>query len=235
MPYGKRNVRLNWTLLLMVLASHWPVEERARMAEERIAADIGFERVAMPDADVLYLRRLELAQPDTEILQRLIAEVPWRCEEVVMWGRRVPQPRLVAWYGDAGRSYAYSGLCLQPLAWTPLLRGIKARVEAVAEASFNSVLLNYYRDQRDSIGFHSDNEPELGERPIIASVSLGEARTFILKHKRSKQVSPVHLRLTSGSLLLMQGDTQHCWKHGIAKESRPCGPRVNLTFRQILG
>jgi alkylated DNA repair dioxygenase AlkB len=204
------------------------------MTQRRSAADIGFERIAMPDADVRYLRRLELAQPDTEILQRMIAEVPWRSEEVVMWGRRVPQPRLVAWYGNAGRSYAYSGLCLQPLAWTPLLRDIKSRVEAVAGVHFNSVLLNYYRDNRDSIGFHSDNEPELGERPIIASVSLGEERTFILKHKRSKQIAPVHLRLASGSLLLMKGDTQHCWKHGIAKENRPCGSRVNLTFRQIL-
>lgn len=192
------------------------------------------QRVAMRDADVFYLDRLELGCPDSELLRRLVAEVPWRCEEVVMWGRRVPQPRLVAWYGDAGRLYAYSGLCLQPLVWTPILLDIKARVEEAAGTSFNSVLLNYYRDHRDSIGFHSDNEPELGERPIIASVSFGDERTFILKHKRAKEVPPVHLRLASGSLLLMKGDTQRCWKHGIAKESRPCGPRVNLTFRQIL-
>jgi alkylated DNA repair dioxygenase AlkB len=192
------------------------------------------QRVAMQDADVFYLGHLALGRSDNELLERLIAEVPWRSEEVVMWGRRVPQPRLTAWYGDAGRGYAYSGLCLQPMAWTPVLLDIKARVEEIAGANFNSVLLNYYRDHRDSIGFHSDNEPELGERPIIASVSLGEERIFILKHKRSKQVSPVHLPLASGSLLLMKGDTQRCWKHGIAKESRPCGPRVNLTFRQIL-
>jgi alkylated DNA repair dioxygenase AlkB len=99
---------------------------------------------------------------------------------------------------------------------------------------FNSVLVNYYRDNRDSIGFHSDDEPELGARPVIASLSLGEERTFILKHKRSKSVSPVHLRLASGSLLLMKGDTQRCWRHGILKESRSCGPRVNLTFRTII-
>jgi alkylated DNA repair dioxygenase AlkB len=192
------------------------------------------QRVAMQDADVFYLDRLALGCPDRELLRRLIAEVPWRCEEVVMWGRRVPQPRLVAWYGDAGRSYAYSGLYLQPLAWTPILLGIKARVEEAVGTSFNSVLLNYYRDHCDSIGFHSDNEPELGERPIIASVSFGEERTFILKHKTAKEVPPVHLRLASGSLLLMKGDTQRCWKHGIAKESHACGPRINLTFRQIL-
>jgi alkylated DNA repair dioxygenase AlkB len=192
------------------------------------------QRIAMPDADVFYLDRLAFGRPDSVLLQRLIAEVSWRSEDVVMWGRRMPQPRLIAWYGDPGRSYAYSGLRLEPLAWTPLLLDIKAQVEEVAGAHFNSVLLNYYRDHRDSIGFHSDNEPELGERPIIASVSLGEERGFILKHKRSRQVSPVHLRLASGSLLLMKGDTQRCWKHGIPKESRSCGPRVNLTFRQIL-
>ena len=104
----------------------------------------------------------------------------------------------------------------------------------MATTSFNSVLLNYYRDNRDSIGFHSDDEPELGEQPVIASLSLGEERMFILKHKRLKLVGPVYVRLASGSLLLMKGDTQRCWRHGILKESRSCGPRVNLTFRQII-
>lgn len=188
----------------------------------------------MPDAEVFYLDRLELGQSDTEVLRRLIAEVPWRSEEVVMWGRRMVQPRLIAWYGDPGRSYAYSGLELHPLPWTPLLLDIKSRVEAVAGATFNSVLLNYYRDNRDSIGFHSDNEPELGDQPVIASLSLGADRTFILKHKTTKLVAPTHLGLASGSLLLMKGDTQRCWRHGIAKERRPCGPRVNLTFRTII-
>ena len=203
-------------------------------AEQTRTTSTLLQRVAMQDAEVFYLDRLAFGCPDSELFRRLIAEVPWRCEEVVMWGRRVQQPRLTAWYGDAGRSYAYSGLCLQPLAWTPILLDIKARVEEATGTSFNSVLLNYYRDHRDSIGFHSDNEPELGDRPVIASVSLGEERIFILKHKRAKEVPPVHLRLASGSLLLMKGDTQRCWRHGIAKENRPCGPRVNLTFRQIL-
>jgi alkylated DNA repair dioxygenase AlkB len=204
------------------------------MTTARSRTSTPLQRIAMPDAEVFYLRRLTFGLPDSALLRRLIIEVSWRSEEVVMWGRRIPQPRLVAWYGDPGRSYAYSGLCLQPLNWTPLLLDIKARVEEVTGAPFNSVLLNYYRDHRDSIGFHSDNEPELGEQPIIASVSFGEERSFILKHRRAKQVPPVHLRLASGSLLLMKGDTQRCWKHGIPKESRPCGPRVNLTFRQIL-
>lgn len=204
------------------------------MTPTLFAASTRFQRIPMPDADVFYLARLELSQPDTLVLQSLIAEVPWRSEEVAMWGRRVPQPRLTAWYGDPGASYAYSGLQLDPLPWTSFLIDIKTRIEAAVGSPFNSVLLNYYRDDRDSIGFHSDDEPELGRRPVIASLSLGEERTFILKHRRSTRAGPVHLRLASGSLLLMKGDTQHHWRHGILKESRPCGPRVNLTFRQIV-
>jgi alkylated DNA repair dioxygenase AlkB len=204
------------------------------VAVDLFAPSAGLERIRMPDADVFYLDKLALAAPDTEILQRLMVDIPWRSEAVRMGGRRVLQPRLTAWFGDAGASYAYSGLQLAPLPWTPLLRDIKNRIEKAAGSPFNSVLLNYYRDQSDSIGFHSDNEPELGERPVIASLSLGEERLFVLKHKRSKTVKPVHLRLVSGSLLLMQGDTQRCWRHGILKESRACGPRVNLTFRRIV-
>jgi alkylated DNA repair dioxygenase AlkB len=199
-----------------------------------LAADSGWKRIAMPDAEALYLDRLALGQPDAGILQRLIAEVDWRSEAVVMWGRTVPQPRLTAWYGDAGRIYAYSGIELQPLPWTPLLRDIKTRVETVAASSFNSVLLNYYRDNRDSIGFHSDDEPELGRQPVIASLSLGDERTLVFKHKTLKRAEPVRLRLLSGSVLLMGGETQHYWRHGIPKESRPCGPRINLTFRTVM-
>jgi alkylated DNA repair dioxygenase AlkB len=203
------------------------------VAVDLISTDAVLERIPMADADVSYLNRLALAQPAARILERLIAETPWRAEDVAMWGRRMPQPRLTAWYGDAGASYAYSGIQLDPLPWTTLLLDIKARIEAAVGATFNSVLLNYYRDQRDSVGFHSDDEPELGARPGIASLSLGEERVFVLRHKISKAVKPVRLRLASGSLLLMQGDTQRCWRHGVPKESRPCGPRVNLTFRTI--
>ena len=198
-----------------------------------LAAGTRLERIPMPDAEVLYLDRLTLPQQDAQLLQRLIAEIEWRSEPVVMWGRKLPQPRLTAWYGDAGASYAYSGIRLDPLPWTPLLLDIKACVERTVGSTFNSVLLNYYRDHRDSIGFHSDNEPELGERPVIASLNLGAERVFILKHKTSRHLEPVRLRPASGSLLLMRGDTQRCWRHGIPKESRPCGPRINLTFRTI--
>lgn len=203
------------------------------VASDLFAATSRFERIPMSDADVSYVAHIELAQSDTGVLSHLIAEVPWRQEEVVVWGRRLPQPRLIAWYGDPGRSYAYSGIQLHPLPWTADLLDIKQRIEAAVGAAFNSVLLNYYRDNNDSMGFHSDNESELGERPVIASLSLGAERTFLLKHN-SKPVKTVRLRLLSGSLLVMRGETQRNWKHGIAKEARRCGPRVNLTFRRII-
>jgi alkylated DNA repair dioxygenase AlkB len=197
------------------------------------AAADRLERIPMIDAEVYYLDDLTLGRERDEILQRLIANTEWRQDTVVVWGKTYQQPRLVAWYGDSGSEYTYSGITLSPMPWTELLLDIKKRVERVTQESFNSVLLNYYRDNRDSMGFHSDDEPELGEKPVIASVSLGEERTLVLKHKMDKLAKPVRLRLASGSLLLMKGDTQRCWKHGIAKQARQCGARVNLTFRHI--
>lgn len=133
-----------------------------------------------------------------------------------------------------GKALRVLGVAVRPAAVDSALSAIKRAVEAIAGVDFNSVLINYYRDQADSMGLHSDDEPELGRRPIIASVSLGEERTFILKHKTRRDLKPVRLKLASGSLLLMCGETQHCWRHGIGKEARPCGPRVNLTFRRIV-
>lgn len=191
-------------------------------------------RLDLPDADIHYAPCVELgAHPDL-ILRQLIEQIPWRTETINLWGREYQQPRLAAWFGDRDARYTYSGLSLEPLPWTELLADLRVRVEALAGAPFNSVLLNYYRDQRDGMGLHSDDEPELGRNPTIASVSLGERRTFVLKHKSRKDLKPVHLPLDSGSLLLMRGETQHRWKHGINKLTRPCGPRVNLTFRRII-
>jgi alkylated DNA repair dioxygenase AlkB len=197
------------------------------------AGDV-LERLDLPDADVYYAARVDLGAEPELILKDLIETIPWRNEVINLWGKEYQQPRLAAWFGDAEARYTYSGLSLQPLPWTELLSTLRSRVEALAEASFNSVLLNYYRDHRDGMGMHSDDEPELGRNPIIASVSLGVQRTFVMKHKFRKELKPVHLPLDSGSVLLMKGATQHNWKHGINKISRPCGPRVNLTFRRIL-
>jgi alkylated DNA repair dioxygenase AlkB len=197
-------------------------------------ADGALERIDIPDADIYYSRRVDLGADPDLLLKQLIEQIPWRTEVINLWGKEHQQPRLTAWFGDPDARYTYSGLSLDPLPWIDLLCELRRRVEGLASASFNSVLLNYYRDHRDSMGMHSDDEPELGKNPTIASVSLGEQRTFVMKHKFKQELRPVHLPLDHGSVLLMKGATQHNWKHGINKVSQPCGPRVNLTFRRIL-
>lgn len=203
------------------------------MTQDLFAGDSALRQCSICDADVWYLAALPLASPTAVILGDLIDSVPWRSERIVVWGKTRLQPRLTAWFGDPGNDYTYSGLRLTPVPWTPPLKAIRREVERFAGVEFNSVLLNYYRDQNDSMGFHSDDEPELGREPVIASVSFGERRTFVLKHRTNRDIRPVRLPLDSGSLLLMRGGTQHNWKHGIEKQTRPCGPRVNLTFRRI--
>lgn len=203
------------------------------MTRDLFATD-GLERLDLPDAEVYYSPRVDLGAAPDFILRELIEHVPWRSEVINLWGKQYRQPRLVAWFGDAGARYTYSGLSLEPMPWSELLSLVRAHVESLAEVSFNSVLLNYYRDHRDGMGMHSDDEPELGKNPVIASVSVGERRTFVMKHRFRKELKPVHLPLESGSLLLMKGPTQHHWKHGINKVSSPCGARVNLTFRRIV-
>lgn len=192
------------------------------------------ELLPVAGAELLLWRHVAFGS-DSDLLKQLIKETPWRLEQVTVWGKTYPQPRLVAWYGDDAQSYTYSGITLSALPWTSALLAIKGKVDALCGSSFNSVLLNYYRDHRDSMGFHSDDEPELGPAPTIASVSFGETRPFVLKHRRRKDIADVRIPLPSGSLLLMAGPTQANWRHGIPKQTKPCGPRVNLTFRNILG
>jgi alkylated DNA repair dioxygenase AlkB len=189
----------------------------------------------IPEADVSFLDRLNLPLAPEALLKILIANVSWKAEKVTVWGKKYDQPRLIAWYGDKGKNYTYSGIAMTPDMWSPELLELKNVVESVVGFKFNSALLNYYRNERDSMGFHSDDERELGPTPVIASVSVGENRTFVFKHKSSDTIKPVRLNLTSGSLLLMKGDTQRNWKHGIEKERSPCGARVNITFRNIIG
>jgi len=148
-----------------------------------------------------------------------------------MFGRELRQPRLTAWYGDPGTHYRYSGLELTPKMWHPLLADLRVRLEQTLDVTFNSVLANAYRNGQDSMGWHSDNEPELGECPTIASVSLGANRRFSLRPKAS---GPSHsMVLENGSLLIMQGDCQARWKHALPKTAKPVGLRINLTFREI--
>ena len=175
----------------------------------------------------------DLGRSAVEVLGQLIDEIPWRQEDITLWGKTHKQPRLISWYGDPGASYTYSGTRLEAQPWTSLLAEIRKKVEQAAGFEFNSVLLNYYRDGRDSMGFHSDDEPELGPNPVIASLSLGETRRFVMKHRHDKSVPDLRLDLPGGSLLLMRGETQSHWKHGITRTARACGPRVNLTFRRV--
>jgi alkylated DNA repair dioxygenase AlkB len=140
-------------------------------------------------------------------------------------------PRLTALYADAGVTYKYSGIIFPSLVWTDELNAVRRRVEQAAGTPFNSVLLNYYRHGNDSIGFHADDEPELGPNPIVPSISLGATRRFILRHKRSKK--RIEYDLGHGSLLLMAGTLQHFWHHSLPKTNKPVGERINLTFRYL--
>ncbi len=163
----------------------------------------------------------------------LYAQIQWRQEVIQLFGKKHLLPRLTAWYADAGKYYTYSGIRQDPQPWIPTLQLIKSQVEQISEITFNSVLINLYRQGKDSMSWHSDDEPELGKNPVIASVSLGETRRFCLRHKFCKD-RKVTVELPSGSLLLMQGETQHFWQHQIPKTSRRVKPRINLTFRVIL-
>jgi alkylated DNA repair dioxygenase AlkB len=193
----------------------------------------GLERIRLPDAEVYLQRALPLSAPADIVCRRLIEETPWRSETIRLWGKSFVQPRLTAWYGDPGRDYTYSGITMKSEAWTPLLQSLKSDVERVVGEEFNSVLLNCYRNERDSVGYHSDDEKELGPEPAIASLSFGDTRTFVFK-SRQKRHKPMRLQLEGGSLLLMKGPTQQNWLHAIEKQARSCGPRVNLTFRTII-
>ena len=162
----------------------------------------------------------------------LLAEVPWRQHSITLFGKEVAEPRLSAWIADPGVSYLYSGRRREPLAWTSTLVEIRERASATAGSGFNSVLANLYRDGNDAMGWHADDEPELGPRPVIASVSLGAERRFDLRHNVSGET--VSALLPHGSLLVMSGDSQHAWKHRIARTARVGSSRINLTFRSVI-
>ncbi|NIY87446.1 alpha-ketoglutarate-dependent dioxygenase AlkB family protein [Vibrio campbellii] len=159
---------------------------------------------------------------------QLRATLPWQQESIMMFGRSVL--RLQAWHGDA--AYTYSGLSMTPHPWTPELIELKIRSEAIAEVKFNSVLANLYRHGQDSMGWHQDNEPELGRNPVIASINLGETRRFVLRNLHCK--TQLEYELSHGSLLIMAGELQHHWKHAVPKTAKPKGERINLTFRHIV-
>ncbi len=161
-------------------------------------------------------------------------ELDWRQLPVRMFGRWIPQPRLVDFHADAGVSYTYAGLQLDGRGWPPLLESLRAAASAQAGVSFNSVLCNLYRDGKDYMGWHADDEPELGVNPTIASVSLGAERRFLMRPRQAPRQPRHEWRLADGSLLLMTGQVQHHWHHQMPKALRVHEPRINLTFRRIV-
>ena len=167
-----------------------------------------------------------------DYFRELYQSLAWQQEQLTIYGREVNVPRLIAWYGDDNAHYRYSGIDHAPLPWTTKLQSIRSDVEAVCQTSFNSVLANLYRDGRDSMGCHSDDEKELGVNPVIASVSLGETRLLRFKHKKSGE--KLDIELAHGDLLIMAGKLQHHWRHELPKTRKAKGSRINLTFRHIL-
>lgn len=157
--------------------------------------------------------------------------IDWKEDQLVMFGRLIITKRKVAWIGDAGCSYTYSGVQKFPQAWTTELLEIKHQVETLANVRFNSCLLNLYHDGNEGMGWHSDDEKELDPLAPIASVSFGGVRKFAFKHRQDK--TNISLFLENGSVLLMQSPTQEFWQHSLTKTKRTVGPRINLTFRAI--
>jgi alkylated DNA repair dioxygenase AlkB len=165
---------------------------------------------------------------------RLLETIVWQSRSIKMFGKSIPIPRLTAWYADPGAIYRYSGLTEVPAAWTPELDEMRRNVAAHCEVGFNSVLANLYRDGSDSMGWHSDDERELGPEPIIASISFGEERRFEFRSRDARR-DKLSILLEHGSLLVMKGETQANWMHRLPKSRHVTEPRINLTFRAIVG
>lgn len=169
---------------------------------------------------------------DKNSLHSLIEGIVWRNDTITIFGKTHPQPRLTTWYGDHNIEYTYSRITMKSEYWTPALLELKTRLEKDLNCKFNSVLINYYRDGEDHMGWHSDNEKSLGKEPLIASLSYGVERHFQLKHKKDI-TKKFDLSVEDGSLVVMQGTLQENWHHRIAKSKKIKAPRLNLTFRYV--
>ena len=202
------------------------------------SADLPFSSLveSVPDLDLEIQWFPQFISCGQEYFETLRNELPWRSEKIQIFGRSMPIPRLQSWHGEREAKYRYSQLDLTPEPWTKTLLEIRERLrQHRPDVEFNSVLANLYRDGRDSMGWHSDDEPELGPEPVIASLSFGATRPFRFRHKTRRELKPISLDLPSGSLLWMEGKTQEQWLHCLPKRTgkNDPGPRINLTFRQI--
>lgn len=198
------------------------------------SSEYNTDRIALPlrDAEIYYYPNFlntETASTYFEILQQ---QTDWQQDPITLFGKTYLQPRLTALYAINDKPYSYSGIRMFPKPMTPTLLTIKDKIETVSEVKFTTALLNLYRNGKDSNGWHSDDEKELGKNPVIASISLGVARRFKLRHKHQKDKTHSIL-LEHGSLLLMQGETQHFWKHQLPKSNVIHEARINITYRVL--
>jgi alkylated DNA repair dioxygenase AlkB len=185
--------------------------------------------IALEQGQVSYVPYFLDVFEQQQYFEELVESLAWQQDQIKIFGRLVKIPRMQAWYGDEEALYRYSGISMTPHPWTDTLMSLKALVEQACNTRFNSVLANWYRDAQDKMGYHSDNEKELGSEPIIASLSLGCTRKFTLKHKHTDEKQT--LNLVGGSLLIMSGQTQQYYKHAITAQKKELDGRVNLTFR----
>ena len=195
--------------------------------------DRDFSLINLPGGQLRYFTHLIPAPEADRLMASLQRDIPWEQSDIWIAGQRRKIPRLNAWYGDAGADYSYSGRLFRAMSWLPDLKTIKQQVESACGAVFNSALVNLYRDGMDSVDWHSDDEPELGSNPIIASVSLGATRRFQIKHKLRCEPELKTLDLDHGSLLVMEGEFQHHWRHRLPKMPGVNTARLNITFRQV--
>ncbi len=189
------------------------------------------QKLPLIGADVQYCAQFFDAEIAAELLRDLISTTPWETHFVRIFGREIPAPRQSSWHGDPHCSYCYSKVRYEPKAWMRSLTMVRDRLAHAGIGEFNCVLANFYRSGSDSMGWHSDSEPELGPDPLIASVSFGAPRRFCLRHKTLP--NKAELLLTSGSVLVMAQGTQKNYQHALPKMAQVGAPRVNLTFRQI--
>jgi alkylated DNA repair dioxygenase AlkB len=198
-----------------------------------MAAIVTWRSFDLPGAEVR-LAQFCVADEARRWLSRLQDEIPWERHRLRLFGREVEAPRLSCWIGDAEAVYRYSGTRFAPRGWTPACAELRDRLAAQVGGKYNSVLCNFYRDGRDSMGWHSDDESDLGRQPRIASLSFGAARRFRLRHRRDPALR-LEIDLEPGSILLMAGETQRNYRHDLPKTARPVGARLNLTFRHVDG
>jgi alkylated DNA repair dioxygenase AlkB len=191
------------------------------------------ESLPLPGADLHYYPHFHDARTASRLLAYFLREVPWRQDRIRIAGKLMDVPRLQAWYGDKGSGYGYSGISLTPLPWTQELQEIRETLKRITGLAFNSVLLNLYRNGRDSVAWHSDDEAELGPDPCIASLSYGAARKLEIRPVDRSLGGRQSLVLGDGSLLLMGKGFQRYWQHQVPKVPHLDAPRVNLTFRYI--